>query len=69
MKQPWHGWIDAGQWTHGTTKNMAEIFIERRKYPKPVTDKIQTNSTGISITYRVRKTIPSPLAAIDIRFP
>ncbi|HZJ82296.1 MAG TPA: IS21 family transposase [Clostridia bacterium] len=42
--------------THGTTKRIpAEVFIEERKYLKPVTDKIQTNSTGISITYRVRK--------------
>lgn len=41
---------------HGTTKRIpAEVFMEERKYLKPVTDKIQTSSTGISITYRVRK--------------
>jgi hypothetical protein len=41
---------------HGTTKRIpAEVFMQERKYLKPVTEKIQTNSTGISITYRVRK--------------
>ncbi len=41
---------------HGTTKKIpAEVFTEECKYLKPVTDKIQTYSTGISITYRVRK--------------
>jgi len=41
---------------HGTTKRIpAEVFIEERKHLRPVTEKILTNSTGISITYRVRK--------------
>ncbi|HZK28414.1 MAG TPA: IS21 family transposase [Thermoclostridium sp.] len=41
---------------HGTTKKIpAEAFLEERKYLRPVTEKLLTNSTGISITYRVRK--------------
>lgn len=41
---------------HGTTKRIpAEVFMEERKYLRPVTDKILANSTGITITYRVRK--------------
>jgi transposase len=41
---------------HGTTKRKpAEVFLEERKYLRPVTQKIQTKSTGISITYQVRK--------------
>ncbi len=42
--------------SHGTTKRLpAEVFMQERKYLGPVTEKIQTNSIGISITYRVRK--------------
>jgi len=41
---------------HGTTKRKpAEVFKEERKYLRPVTQKIQTNYTGLSITYQVRK--------------
>lgn len=41
---------------HGTTKKIpAEVFAVERKYLKPVTQEIKTYSTGISITYRVRK--------------
>jgi len=41
---------------HGTTKRKpAEVFLEERKYLRPVTEKIQTKSTGLSITYQVRK--------------
>jgi len=41
---------------HKTTKKIpAEVFMEERKHLRPVTEKVLTNSTGISITYRVRK--------------
>jgi len=41
---------------HGTTKRKpAEVFNEERKYLRPVLEKIQTKSTGLSITYQVRK--------------
>ncbi|NMA85515.1 MAG: IS21 family transposase [Epulopiscium sp.] len=41
---------------HGTIKRIpAQVFIEERKYLKPVIEKILTNSTGISITYQVKK--------------
>ena len=52
------GWLDrrGNGKIHGTTKRIpAEVFMEERKYLRPVIEKIQTNSTGISITYRVRK--------------
>jgi len=52
------GWLErrGNGKSHGTTKKIpAEAFTKERKYLKPVTDKIQTHSTGISITYRVRK--------------
>lgn len=42
--------------SHGTTKRIpAEVFVQECKHLRPVTEKIQPNSTGISITYRVRK--------------
>lgn len=41
---------------HGTTKRKpAEVFVEERKYLRPVTQRIQTKSTGLSITHHVRK--------------
>jgi len=41
---------------HGTTKRIpAEVFMEERRYLRPVIEKILTNSIDISITYRVKK--------------
>lgn len=41
---------------HGTTKRKpAEVFLEERKYLQPVTQRLQTKPTGLSITYQVRK--------------
>jgi hypothetical protein len=47
--------------THAATRKIpAEVFIEEKKYLKPVTDKILSKNHGISITYQVRKdnTVP-----------
>jgi transposase len=46
---------------HGTTRKIpAEVFIEEKKYLKPVLDKIRFNSPALSLTYQVRKdnTVP-----------
>jgi len=46
---------------HGTTKKIpAQVFSVEKKYLKPVSEKIKTNSSDLSITYQVRKdnTIP-----------
>ena len=46
---------------HSTTRKIpAEVFQEERKYLQPVSDKIISKSTSISITYQVRKdnTVP-----------
>lgn len=46
---------------HGTTRKIpAEVFLEEKKYLKPVLEKITTKSSGLSITYQVRKdnTVP-----------
>lgn len=46
---------------HATTRKIpAQVFAEERKYLTPVTDKIIQKSSGISITYQVRKdnTVP-----------
>ncbi|TYQ15292.1 UNVERIFIED_CONTAM: transposase [Acetivibrio alkalicellulosi] len=46
---------------HGTTRKIpAEVFIEERKYLKPVLDKIKHNYPVLSVTYQVRKdnTVP-----------
>jgi len=46
---------------HSTTRKIpAEVFVEEKKYLRPVTDKIITKPQGISITYQVRKdnTVP-----------
>ena len=47
--------------THGTTRKIpAEVFIEEKKYLKPVLDKIKFNQPMLSLTYQVRKdnTVP-----------
>jgi hypothetical protein len=47
--------------THGTTRKIpAEVFIEEKKYLKPVFDKIKINQPKLSLTYQVRKdnTVP-----------
>ena len=46
---------------HGTTRKIpAEVFLEEKKYLKPVLDKIETNKPALSLTYQVRKdnTVP-----------
>lgn len=46
---------------HQTTRKIpAEVFLEEKKYLRPVTDKIITKPCNISITYQVRKdnTVP-----------
>jgi len=51
-------WLDrrANGKVHGTTKKIpAEVFKEERKYLRPVTEKINKKSSGLSITYLVRK--------------
>ena len=41
---------------HSTIKRKpAEVFLEERKYLRPVTEKLKIKPTGISITYQVRK--------------
>jgi transposase len=46
---------------HGTTRKIpAEVFVEEKKYLRPVLDKIKTNLPALSIPYQVRKdnTVP-----------
>ncbi|PQQ66261.1 IS21 family transposase [Acetivibrio saccincola] len=46
---------------HGTTRKIpAEVFIEEKKYLRPVLDKIKPNTPALSLTYQVRKdnTVP-----------
>lgn len=46
---------------HGTTRKIpAEVFVEEKKYLKPVLDIIKTKTTALSLTYQVRKdnTVP-----------
>jgi len=46
---------------HGTTKKIpAEVFLEEKKYLRPILDKIKSKSTPLSLTYQVRKdnTVP-----------
>lgn len=46
---------------HGTTRKIpAEVFIEEKKYLRPVLDKIIINTPALSLTYQVRKdnTVP-----------
>jgi len=41
---------------HGTTRKIpAEVFIEEKKYLRPVLDKIKLNNPTLSLTYQVRK--------------
>jgi transposase len=48
---------------HSTTRKIpAEVFIEERKYLQPVLEKIKLNSTGLSLTYQVRKDNTVPVA-------
>ena len=46
---------------HGTTRKIpAEVFIEEKKYLRPVFDKIKLNTPALSLAYQVRKdnTVP-----------
>ena len=46
---------------HGTTRKVpAQVFLEEKKYLKPILDKIKTKSPSLSLTYQVRKdnTVP-----------
>ena len=46
---------------HGTTRKIpAEVFLEEKKYLKPVLEKIISKTSSLSITYQVRKdnTVP-----------
>ena len=55
---------------HLTTRKIpAEVFIEERKYLQPVLEKIKLNSTGLSLTYQVRKDNTVPIAGNKYRVP
>jgi transposase len=55
---------------HSTTRKIpAEVFMEERKYLQPVLEKIKLNSTGLSLTYQVRKDNTVPIAGNRYRVP
>lgn len=55
---------------HMTTRKIpAEVFIEEQKYLQPVLEKIKSYSTGLSLTYQVRKDNTVPIAGNKYRVP
>ena len=55
---------------HETTKKIpAEVFLEEKKYLKPVSSKIKIKPCGLSITYQVRKDNTIPVCGNKYRVP
>lgn len=55
---------------HETTKKIpAEVFVEEKKYLKPVSSKINIKPCGLSITYQVRKDNTIPVGGNRYRVP
>ena len=55
---------------HRTTKKIpAEVFLEEKKYLKPVSSKIKIKPSGLSITYQVRKDNTIPVGGNRYRVP